>query len=101
MAHPSHASLALALSTNSTMLKLFFCIIALLFSLSVAQDSDLFLKRKLKRFTRGEKLNEECWERGRYNGNDGFFTVIDVHNHFIPFGGPEVPFDTYFEWMKV
>ena len=28
-----------------------------------------------------------------------FFSVIDTHNHFRPFSGPAVPFDTYFQWM--
>ena len=31
---------------------------------------------------------------------DGFISPIDAHNHFRPFGGPPVPFDTYLGWMR-
>ena len=38
-----------------------------------------------------------CWDRSP--DKDSFFSVIDSHNHFRPFGGPAVPFNTYLQWM--
>lgn len=52
--------------------------------------------RRLTRFTQGHEDNDICWDR---DGEDGFFSVIDTHNHFRPFGGPSVPFEQYLEWM--
>ena len=36
-------------------------------------------RRKLTRFELGHEDNKICWER---EGKDGFYTVIDSHNHF-------------------
>jgi len=54
-------------------------------------------RRKLTRFELGHEDNKKCWAR---EGEDGFYTVIDSHNHFRPFGGPPVPFEQYLSWMK-
>jgi hypothetical protein len=54
-------------------------------------------RRTLSRFTKGHADNAKCWDR---TGPDGFFTVVDGHNHFRPFGGPEVPMQTYLHWMQ-
>lgn len=53
-------------------------------------------RRTLGRFTRGHANNSLCWDR---NGIDGFISVIDAHQHPMPFGGPEVPFSTYIDWF--
>ena len=53
-------------------------------------------RRTLGRFTRGHAENSLCWER---NGRDGIVSVIDAHQHPMPFGGPEVPFSTYTDWF--
>ena len=55
-------------------------------------------RRTLDRFRRSNPSNHICWDRNP--DKDSFFNVIDTHNHFRPFGGPPVPFDTYFQWMK-
>jgi len=52
--------------------------------------------RTVARFTKGTKENKQCWDR---QGDDGFFSPIDAHNHFRPFGGPTVPFNEYIGWM--
>ena len=70
---------------------------------ALASDDDATVRRGLKRrrlsrFLNGHDDNSECWDR---DGEDGFFSVVDSHNHFRPFGGPAVPFDLYLEWMKV
>ena len=52
--------------------------------------------RTLERFKKGSAMNSQCWDR---YGHDGFQTIVDVHNHFQPFGGPSVPFAEYMEWM--
>lgn len=54
-------------------------------------------RRTLSRFTIGHEDNSMCWDRP---GKDGFFSVVDAHNHFRPFGGPAVPFDMYLDWMR-
>ena len=38
-----------------------------------------------------------CWDR---DGKDGNTLVIDIHNHWQPFGGPAVDFATFVEWMS-
>jgi len=53
-------------------------------------------RRSLNRFLKNHENNTVCWER---HGVDGFFSVIDSHNHFRPFEGPPVPFLTYLDWM--
>jgi len=53
--------------------------------------------RRLTRFEKGHEDNRECWKR---HGVDGFLSVIDAHNHFRPFFGPPVPWDTYIGWLK-
>ena len=55
-------------------------------------------RRSLDRFRRGTSSNQDCWDR--HPEKDSFFNVVDAHNHFKPFNGPSVPFDTYFEWMR-
>jgi len=75
----------------------------LLPALSSAQSENDLLKpetverRRLTRFQVGHEDNNLCWER---HERDGFITPIDAHNHFRPFYGPAVPWDTYMEWMK-
>ena len=54
-------------------------------------------KRTLSRFSKGHADNRLCWNRSHLA--DGFMSPIDSHNHFRPFGGPPVPWDTYMEWM--
>lgn len=54
-------------------------------------------RRRLTRFKVGHADNALCWER---HGADGFLSVIDAHNHFRPFFGPAVPWDTYMDWLK-
>eukprot|EP00095_Tigriopus_kingsejongensis_P012514 maker-scaffold455_size166772-snap-gene-0.29 protein:Tk12514 transcript:maker-scaffold455_size166772-snap-gene-0.29-mRNA-1 annotation:"hypothetical protein BRAFLDRAFT_82927" len=54
-------------------------------------------RRTLSRFTIGHQDNTMCWDRP---GKDGFFSVVDAHNHFRPFGGPAVPLDMYINWMR-
>ena len=54
-------------------------------------------RRRLTRFQVGHEDNNLCWER---HERDGFITPIDAHNHFRPFYGPAVPWDTYMDWMK-
>ena len=39
--------------------------------------------RTLNRFTLGHVENAVCWDK---HGVDSFISVIDVHNHFRPFG---------------
>ena len=36
-------------------------------------------RRRLSRFELGHPDNALCWDR---NGKDGFYSVIDSHNHF-------------------
>ena len=55
-------------------------------------------RRSLNRFRRDHKENKICWDRRP--DKDSFFNVIDSHNHFRPFGGPAVEFETYFQWMQ-
>ena len=55
-------------------------------------------RRTLTRFRKNHEDNEICWNRKPEE--DSFFSIIDTHNHFRPFGGPSVPFDTYFQWME-
>ena len=54
-------------------------------------------RRTLSRFTRGHADNSLCWDR---HGVDSFISIVDAHQHPMPFGGPEVPFDEYTGWMK-
>ena len=54
-------------------------------------------RRRLTRFKAGHEDNNLCWER---HGVDGFISPIDAHNHFRPFYGPPVPWNTYMDWMK-
>ena len=56
-------------------------------------------KRSLSRFTLGHEDNSVCWDR-EDDKTDGWFSVVDAHNHFRPFGGPAVPFDMYLDWMS-
>ena len=53
-------------------------------------------RRTLSRFTRGHSDNDVCWDR---DGVDGFISIIDAHQHPMPFGGPEVPFSMYTQWF--
>ena len=55
-------------------------------------------RRSLDRFRRGNPKNQMCWDRNPEK--DSFFNVVDAHNHFRPFNGPSVPFNTYFQWMQ-
>jgi hypothetical protein len=55
-------------------------------------------RRSLDRFRRGNPKNQMCWDRNPEK--DSFFNVVDAHNHFNPFNGPSVPFNTYFQWMQ-
>ena len=55
-------------------------------------------RRSLDRFRRGNPKNQICWDRNPEK--DSFFNVVDAHNHFRPFNGPSVPFNTYFQWMQ-
>ena len=55
-------------------------------------------RRTLDRFRRDHKDNTLCWDRRP--DKDSFFSVIDTHNHFRPFGGPAVEFNTYLQWMQ-
>ena len=55
-------------------------------------------RRTLDRFRRDHKDNKICWDRRP--DADSFFSVIDTHNHFRPFGGPAVQFDTYLQLMQ-
>ena len=55
-------------------------------------------RRSLNRFRRNHEENKKCWDRS--TDKDSFFNVIDTHNHFRPFGGPAVPFETYLQWMQ-
>ena len=55
-------------------------------------------KKTLDRFRLGNAENEICWDRSPEE--DSFFSIIDAHNHFYPFGGPAVPFNDYFQWME-
>ena len=57
-----------------------------------------FRKKTLDRFRLGNAENEICWDRSPEE--DSFFSIIDTHNHFYPFGGPAVPFNDYFQWME-
>ncbi|CAL4182177.1 unnamed protein product, partial [Meganyctiphanes norvegica] len=59
-------------------------------------SSEALSRRTVARFTKGSEENKMCWDR---NGVDGFYSVIDAHNHFRPFGGPTVPFNEYINWM--
>ena len=59
-----------------------------LLGLGAAQvNSGLSRRKRLSRFVRGHEDNSICWDR---EGEDGFFSVVDSHNHFKPFGGPSV-----------
>jgi len=44
-------------------------------------------RRTLDRFRRSNPSNHICWDRNP--DKDSFFNVIDTHNHFRPFGGPQ------------
>ena len=61
-------------------------------------SKDTLNRRSLDRFRRGDLKNQMCWDRSPEK--DSFFNVVDAHNHFKPFNGPSVPFDTYFEWIR-
>ena len=39
-----------------------------------------------------------CWDRSFHK--DSFFSVVDAHNHFRPYGGDAVRFKTYLNWMQ-
>jgi len=81
---------------------LFVVFLATLLGLASGAGLEAFLSdkgdegRSLERFTKGSASNGQCWDR---YGHDGFQTVVDVHNHFQPFEGPNVPFAEYMEWM--
>ena len=55
-------------------------------------------RRNLNRFRINHPDNEKCWDRRPEK--DSFFNVIDVHNHFRPFGPKAVDFNLYMEWME-
>jgi len=54
-------------------------------------------RRRLERFKKNHPDHSMCWTR---HGEDGFYSVVDAHNHFRPFGGPPVPWETYISWLK-
>ena len=60
-------------------------------------SSSTLSRRTLNRFRRSHEENKLCWDRSP--DKDSFFSVIDTHNHFRPFGGPGVQFDNYLQWM--
>jgi len=66
------------------------------FAADLLKDETL-ARRKLTRFQVGHPDNQDCWQR---HGVDGFFSVIDAHNHFRPFFGPPVPWDKYISWLR-
>jgi len=73
---------------------------ACLLSLTMGQDlltKKTLLRRTLSRFQVDHPDHEQCWDR---HGVDGFYSPVDAHNHFRPFGGPPVPWDMYIGWMK-
>jgi len=75
------------------------CLALALVPLSQAGDlltAETIAGRRLTRFKVGHPENQECWHR---HGVDGFFSVIDAHNHFRPFYGPPVPWDMYMGWL--
>ena len=71
----------------------------------------------MPRFKKNHPDHSMCWTR---HGEDGFYSVVDAHNHFRwiffsyaasssytlhksllrPFGGPPVPWETYISWLK-
>jgi len=59
-------------------------------------SEETLARRTLTRFMKNHSDHAMCWER---HGVDGFFSMIDTHNHFRPFSGPSVPFLTYLDWM--
>lgn len=67
------------------------CILADLLS------SETLGRRRLTRFQPSHPDSQQCWDR---HGVDGFYSPVDAHNHFRPFGGPPVPWDTYTGWMR-
>lgn len=71
--------------------------LSLVLLISTSSCLGLSNRRTLSRFTLGNQDNSICWDRD--NPEDGFMSVVDAHNHFIPFGGPGVPFDMYLDWM--
>lgn len=76
------------------------CIALVIVPLAEAADlltDATIARRRLTRFQVGHADNQDCWER---HGLDGFYSPIDAHNHFRPFYGPPVPWDTYMEWLK-
>jgi len=85
------------------LLTLSVCLVLLPSTLVVAgEEVDLLTqetlnRRRLTRFKVGHPDNDMCWTR---HGEDGFYSVVDAHNHFRPFGGPPVPWDEYIGWMK-
>ena len=52
--------------------------------------AEALARRTVSRFTKDHPDNEVCWDR---YGADGFYSVVDGHNHPTPFEGPGVPFD--------
>lgn len=54
-------------------------------------------RRQLTRFQVDHPDHATCWTR---HGVDGFYSPVDAHNHFRPFGGPPVPWDEYIGWMQ-
>eukprot|EP00091_Calanus_sinicus_P014765 TRINITY_DN3243_c0_g1_i3.p1 TRINITY_DN3243_c0_g1~~TRINITY_DN3243_c0_g1_i3.p1 ORF type:complete len:565 (-),score=165.35 TRINITY_DN3243_c0_g1_i3:132-1826(-) len=75
------------------------CLALVLVPLSQAGDlltDETIAGRRLTRFQVGHPENQACWER---HGVDGFFSIIDAHNHFRPFYGPPVPWDMYMNWL--
>jgi len=76
------------------------CFTLVIIPLTQASDllkEETLARRRLNRFKVGNEENQECWER---HGRDGFLSPIDAHNHFRPFFGPPVPWDTYMNWLK-
>ena len=61
-------------------------------------SSSTLSRRTLNRFRRSHEENKLCWDRSP--DKDSFFSVIDSHNHFRPFGGPSVEFRKYLQWMQ-
>jgi len=77
--------------------------LALVLPAAFAQDRPDLLtqqtldRRRLERFKKNHPDHSMCWTR---HGEDGFYSVVDAHNHFRPFGGPPVPWETYIGWLK-
>ena len=91
----------------------------------VIMSTTIFIMMVMLRFKKNHPDHSMCWTR---HGEDGFYSVVDAHNHFRcrkiqclqihhlftplairltdpaplvrPFGGPPVPWETYIGWLK-